>query len=134
MSSVDEEVAGWLALPDELLLLAIIGARKCSVSAFSALLLRFFAAAALQICLQRLKLISVSRKDLKHLHLHSPAAAVSSVFGVSFRQSKCKLCACVHTEAMVMVMVMVAIAPFETNLATAVSSITGQFSQLDSVK
>ncbi len=97
-------------------------------SAFSALLLRFFAAAALQICLQRLKLISASRKDLKHVHLHSPAA-VPSVFGVSFRQSKCKLCACVHTEAMVM-----AIAPFETNLATAVSSITGQFSQLDSVK
>ena len=130
-------LAGWLALPDELLLLAIIGARECSVSApsaFSALLLRFFAAAALQICLQRLKLISASRKDLKHVHLHSPAAAVPSVFGVSFRQSKCKLCACVHTEAMVMVMVMVAIAPFETNLATAVSSITGQFSQLDSVK
>lgn len=90
-----------------------------------------FAAAVLQICLQRLKLISVSRKDLKLVHLHLPA--VPSVFGVNFRQSKCKLCACVHTEAMVMVMVMV-IAPFETNLATAVSSITGQFSQLDSVK
>lgn len=117
-------LAGWLALPDELLLLAIIGARECSVSAFSALLLRFFAAAALQICLQRLKLISASRKDLKYVHLHLPAAAAASVFGVSFSQPKCKLCACVHTEAMVMV----AIASFETNLATAVSSITGQFS------